>query len=305
MIYTVTLNPAIDYIIQADEIIMGATNRANSEYYHIGGKGINVSIVLSNLLIPSTCLGFIGGFTGSYLKEQLKTYENISQQFIQTHENTRVNVKVKGKEETEINGNGPHIDALLLEQLEKQLSAVTSDDFVMLSGSMAPNMPEDWYTQITKQLHEREIPFAVDIASKQLLDLVEYGPLFIKPNEAELAELFDKERLSKDEIIFYAQELVSRGAQHVIVSCGSEGSLLVSEHEVLEATVAEGTLVDSVGAGDSLVAGFIYGYHILQADAKEALRFASSSGSATAYSVDLATKEKIEEVYQNTSIKEI
>lgn len=305
MIYTLTLNPSLDYIMSVDTLLIGETNRSTKEHLHIGGKGINVSIVLNNLGVETTALGFLGGFTGVYLQEALNQYACIQPAFLWHELDTRINIKIKNTIETEINGAGNELPKKLINDLENCLLSITATDFIVLSGSMAKGMPADWYVKIAKQLHEHAIPFAVDIASMDMLDLLQFKPLFIKPNQSELEKIFNVKISSIAEIIPYAQEMLTLGACNVIVSCGSAGAILVTTDAVYQATVPKGELVDSVGAGDAMVAGFIYGLLEKKLPIQRAFQYACSCGSATAYSTHLATKETIEKLYPEVLVEQI
>lgn len=301
MIYTVTLNPAVDYMMRVPELILGKTNRSEGDYYRIGGKGITVSMVLSNLEQHSKALGYLGGFTGIFCHDQIKQYPHIEDAFFEAPITTRVCLKIKGDIETEINGQGEVISQEKIEELETFLRVLTKDDIVVLSGSLAPGFPKDWYVQIAKKLDENNIQYVVDIATKRMLDIVEYHPLLVKPNEAELGDIFDTKITGVEDCIEKAKELVSMGAKHVIVSRGGSGSILATKDGVWEATVPKRKVIDTVGAGDSMVAGFIYGIEQFN-DAEKALIYGSACGSATAFSIGLAEKKEVEELLSQITI---
>jgi 1-phosphofructokinase len=304
LIYTITLNPSLDYIMQVDEIRLGETNRAVAEHINAGGKGINVSIVLSNLDMPTTALGFFGGFTGKQLNEILVKFPQINNSLIEVAGTTRINVKLKGKIETEINGTGTVVDEFALQALDQQLQKITKQDFVVLAGSIGAGMPQDWYLLVTKYLHERQIPFVLDIPSKSIFDVLPFRPMLVKPNQAELESFFDVQCKTVDDIIVHGQKLLALGAEHVIISRGEKGSIFLFADEVYEAQVPKGTLIDSVGAGDSMVAGFLYGMSKF-CDKIQAYRYACSCGSSTAFSSHLAEQELINKLYEEIEINKI
>ena len=304
MIYTVTLNPSLDYIMHVPHLQVGATNRSEQEHIHIGGKGINVSLVLGNLGIPSTLLGFVGGFTGQYLTETVGKYPGLVANFLQIAGDTRINTKIKGAVETEINGAGPSVSATDIAALQTILDTLTSADCVILAGSMVKMDPQ-WYLTIAAKLATKKVPFIVDISSDILLEILQYKPLLVKPNLAELEAIFNTKIQSQEELSAYAKTLVERGAQHALISLGKDGSILASNKGLYQATVPAGQLIDSVGAGDSMVAGFVYGYIAENLPLIEAYRYASSCGTASAYSQHLATRPLIEILYQQTEIKEL
>ncbi|MGI6211036.1 MAG: 1-phosphofructokinase [Anaerovoracaceae bacterium] len=294
MIYTVTFNPAIDYIIHMDDFKPGATNRTTAEEYYFGGKGINVSIILGNLGIETTALGFISGFTGKALKEGLIN-QGVNADFIELDNGfTRINVKIKGEQETEINGQGPVIDENAIRQLFDRFDKMTPDDLLIVSGSVPKTMPSDIYEQITKKMAEKQVLTVVDATGDLLLNVLQYRPFLIKPNNDEIAEMLGKVMKTTEDIIDGAKELKNRGARNVLVSRGAKGAVLVSEDgQVLSADAIPCKAVNTVGAGDSMVAGFLAGY--LKTHSYEyALKLGIAAGSATASLPGLATREAIE-----------
>ncbi len=304
MIYTVTLNPSIDYIMEVEEMDIGKTNRSTNELFYLGGKGINVSIVLNALNLKTTALGFLGGFSGQYIETMLKDYPLIHPCFVQVNEPSRINVKLKGQKETEINGSGPIITNKQNEALKKQINELKDASCVVLAGSKAQALEHNWYELVASQLYQKGIPFVVDIASKDLISLLTYQPILIKPNVDELEALFDLPCHHEQTMIELALKLHHMGAKHVVVSQGKDGALMVCQEGIFKAKNPPGTLVNSVGAGDSLVAGFVAGYQLYQ-DAVQAFSLGVACGSATAYSSHLATKEMIELLQSHVEIEKI
>lgn len=303
MIYTVTLNPAIDYVIYVDQFSEGQLNKTKKEYKFPGGKGINVARVLQELNTPALNLGFVGGFTGSFIKSELNQH-GLAHDFIEVSEDTRINIKLKSDEETEINGLGPVVTEVQLSELYDQVKTLSKRDMLVLSGSIPQGVPKDIYITLAKQAFQQDVPFVVDISDDSLWDILAYQPVLIKPNEHELAELFKTQWTSIQDIYPYGKKLVDKGAQHVIVSLGSKGALLFYEDQCFKAEPLSGRLINSVGAGDSVVAGFISG--ISQGmDAVDAFKLGVACGSATAFSADLASKESIDFYYENVVIHEV
>jgi 1-phosphofructokinase len=294
MIYTLTLNPSIDYFVTVEELALGETNRMEHEAKAPGGKGINVSRVLTSLGIQNKALGFLGGFTGQYIEDELKK-ENIDTNFLEVESDTRINIKLRGKQETEINGSGPEISSDALIRLEDQLNVLTEGDVLVLAGSIPPSMPADYYEQVVKQVEKKGVKIVVDTTKEKLLNILKYKPFLIKPNHHELGELFDVSIETKEDAIPYGKKLVEMGAQNVIVSMGGKGTLYFTEQEAQFAPVPTGKLVNSVGAGDSVVAGFIASYE-KSGDALKSFKFGAAAGSATAYSSGFCTKETIDKL---------
>ena len=306
MIYTVTFNPAIDYVVHMDGMQVGETNRTKSEEYYFGGKGINVSVMLAEMGVDSTAMGFISGFTGRALEEGLQK-QGIRSAFVELDESegiTRINMKIKSGDEndlteTEINGQGPKITDAAVEMLFGRIGELGEDDILIISGSIPSSMPEDTYEQILARLVSEEgsgtrIPVVVDATGDLLLNVLAYRPFLIKPNNDELAEMLGSPMDETDQIIEGARQLRSRGARNVIISRGSKGAVMVTEtDEVIVQDPILGKTVNSVGAGDSMVAGFIAGY-IKENDYTYALKLGTAAGSATACSPGLASREEIE-----------
>ena len=293
MIYTVTFSPAIDYVVDVENLELGAINRSLGEHMMPGGKGINVSIVLSNLGKKSVATGFLGGFTGDYIKSEL-TARNIESGFIEVEGNTRINVKLRGKEETAINGQGPHISEEKVEELMLQLEKLTSDDLLVISGTVPKTLPNDIYERILERIKGNNVTLIVDATKDILLNTLKYRPLLVKPNKEELEEMFSTRIRSDEELIATAKKLLDLGAKNVIVSLGGDGALLVGEGiEAKLLPAPKGKVVNTVGAGDSLVAGFVDEYVVSGNIAKAFVR-GIATGSASAFSEGLATLEEVE-----------
>lgn len=293
MIYTVTFNPALDYVVWMDRFAPGELNRTKSEEIQWGGKGINVSSVLGQLGVESVALGFLAGFTGSALEDGLRQ-SGIRTDFVHlTRGLTRINVKIKGDCETEINGQGPDIPPQALEELHGKLEKLGEGDMLVLSGSVPAALPHDVYERILSRLDGRGIRFVVDTTRDLLCNVLPYRPFLIKPNSLELGEIFGRELKNDEEILECARALQERGARNVLVSMAGDGSLLLSEsggsHRL---GVPKGTVRNSVGAGDSMVAGFLAGW-LQTGDYAYAQRLGAAAGSATAFQDGLATREEI------------
>lgn len=293
MIYTVTLNPSIDYVVYMDkEVKPGAVNRIQKDRKFPGGKGINVSRILSQLNIENKALGFIGGFTGKFIEEAL-VKENIQTQFVQVQEDTRINVKVKSSNETEINGPGPVISVDKADELMTILSNLSKEDVVILSGSKSKGLSENFYQEIIEKLKQTQTEFVIDTTGKELKDALPSKPLLVKPNNHELEELFEVSLETEEDLKVYGKKLVEAGAQHVIISMAEKGAMLFTEKGVYHGKAPKGNLKNSVGSGDSMVAGFT-GILKQTGDSLEAFKYGIASGSATAFEEDLATKDKID-----------
>lgn len=293
MVYTVTFNPAIDYIMFVNGLETGGVNRTEREEILYGGKGINVSAVLSNLGIETAAFGFIAGFTGDAIERGVKSM-GVKTDFIRLKKgNSRINVKIKDKKETDINGQGPSINNEAIEKLLKKLDIINRGDYLVLAGSIPKTLPDDIYERILKKLYGRGIRFVVDATKSLLLNVLKYEPFLIKPNNTELGDMFGKKLETEEDIIFYAKKLQGMGAQNVIISMAGNGAVLVDKNGgTTKMGVPKGKVVNSVGAGDSMVAGFIAGYSE-KGDYEYALRMGTAAGSATAFSEGLATKEKV------------
>ena len=296
MIYTITFNPAVDLVIQVDQCQLGELNRSKGEAYVAGGKGINVSLVLQRLGHVNYATGFVGGFTGQYIKDTL-IQEGVKPLFVEVDGITRVNVKVKSQEETEINAAGPQVSpekfAELMAIFERDLS---SEDVVFLAGNAAPGLDVKAYTAIAKLCQERGAKFVLDTNKQLLTECLPYRPFVIKPNHHELGEIFGVSLKDEAEIIHYAKKLQELGARHIIVSRGGEGALLLTEDgQVFSSDIPKGTVVNSVGAGDSMLAGFVATY-LETGDFAQSLKRGAATGSATAYSVWIAERQLIDDL---------
>lgn len=296
MIYTVTFNPSLDYIVSVRNFEEGSVNRASDEMILPGGKGINVSIVLNNLGMESHLLGFIAGFTGKEI-ERMVSDDGCISEFIKVDNGfSRINVKMRSEKESEINGIGPAISNSEMAQLLDKLDKLKEGDVLVLAGSIPASIPDTIYYDIMKMLSDRKIMIVVDATKDLLLNVLPLHPFLIKPNKQELAEMMNLENLSKEDIVKNAFELQKRGARNVLVSMAGEGAILVTEDgNVYSSAAHKGNVVNSVGAGDSMVAGFIYGY-LKNKDYKEAFETGLCAGSASAFSQNLATKEQVEEL---------
>ena len=297
MIYTVTFNPCLDYVVGVDNLTLGAVNRVSTEAVMAGGKGINVSIVLKNLGHPSCALGFLAGFTGDEIARRLRL-QGVDTDFIEVSRGmSRINVKVKSAEETEINGIGPDIAPSDIEALYAKLDALTSDDILVISGSVPAALPGDIYERIMERLEGRGIRIVVDATRDLLMNVLAFHPFLIKPNNHELGEIFGVELKARKDVVPYAKKLQELGARNVLVSMAGEGAVLVAENgDVIESPSPKGTVVNSVGAGDSMVAGFIAGYLESDGNYEQAFRMGVCVGSASAFSLGLAERDQVEEL---------
>ena len=298
MIYTITFNPALDYIVKMDEFNLGNVNRSNNEFVYAGGKGINVSIVLNNLEVKSKALGFIAGFTGEEIERRVRDF-GCDTEFIKLKEGmSRINVKIKADVESEINGGGPDISSEALEELYKKLDTLTVGDILVLAGSIPKTMPTDVYERIMERLQEKDVKFIVDTTGESLLKVLKYNPFLIKPNHHELGELFGVKLNNKEEVIEYAKKLKDMGAQNVIISMAGDGAVLIdSNGGVTTSNVPKGVVKNSVGAGDSMVAGFIAGY-LNSGKIEDGFKLGVATGSASAFSEGLATKDYVYELLE-------
>ena len=299
MIYTVTFNPSIDYIVSVDGFEMGKTNRTRKELMLPGGKGLNVSTVLYHLGIENTALGFVAGFVGEELK-RLAGEIGYGCDFIDIKKGvSRINVKLKDFDGTEINGMGPEIDEEALNALMEKLENLKEGDILVLAGSIPASMPKNIYSDILKALNGRGIGFVVDATKELLLNVLPYHPFLIKPNNHELGELFGVKLEKKEQVEPYARKLQEMGARNVLVSMAGEGAVLLDENGTLyQMDAPKGELVNAVGAGDSMVAGFLAGW-LERGEYKHAFRMAVCAGSASAFSEGYATKEEIRKLYEN------
>ena len=295
MIYTVTFNPALDYNVRLDTLNPGKINRVSFEQVLGGGKGINVSIVLGNLGHKSTAMGFLAGFTGKEIIRQLRTF-NADEDFVQLDEGfSRINVKVKADIETEINGQGPKISEEKRDELFAKLSKLGAGDTLVISGSVPNTLPDDMYERTLEPLQGKGIRVVVDAEKGLLLKILKFNPWLIKPNNHELGDMFGVTLKTDEEIIEYAKKLQEKGAQNVLISMAGDGAiLLTAEGKSYKSAAPKGTLVNSIGAGDSMVAGFIAGYEETNGDYEKAFKMGVATGSASAFSENLATRPEVE-----------
>lgn len=298
MIYTVTFNPSLDYIVSVDNFTLGKVNRTNKEIMFPGGKGINVSIVLNNLGKESTILGFSAGFTGNEIR-RLVSEMGLNDDMIEINEGmSRINVKLRSNEESELNGMGPKIGDDEIKALYAKLDNLKEGDVLVLAGSIPSSMPENIYSDIMKYLEGRGVLIAVDATKDLLMNVMPYHPFVIKPNNHELGEIYGVELKDKKEVALYAKKLQEKGARNVIVSMAGDGAVMVTENgDIYESEAPKGKVVNSVGAGDSMVAGFIYGY-LTTGDYKQSFKYGISAGSASAFSENLATRDEIETILE-------
>ncbi|GEN86649.1 MULTISPECIES: 1-phosphofructokinase [Oceanobacillus] len=303
MIYTITLNPSIDYIVPVDKIELGGLSYMKNDYKLPGGKGINVSRILKALSTESIALGFVGGFTGKFIEDALDELD-VRTNFINIKEDTRINIKLKSDQETEINGRGPALSDEEVAAFLKQLEKIKEGDTVILSGSKPPSLPEDFYEKLIQQVTSQGAEFAIDTTGAALEASLSYKPLLVKPNIHELEALFNVKLETNEEVIAYGKKLLEKGAKHVIISMGGDGALLISERGTYKAEAPKGKLINSVGAGDSMVAGFISSY-LKSKDSVQSFRTSVASGSATAFSEDLASTEVIKDLLAHVQVENL
>lgn len=305
MIYTVTLNPSLDYIVTVDDFKLEMTNRTSSEKMLPGGKGINVSIILQNLGIENTALGFSAGFVGDEIIREIED-AGIRSDFVRLdHGVSRINMKLISIDGTEINGQGPDIYPEELKLLHEKLEALTDQDYLVLAGSIPNTMPADIYQTIIARMEQKGVTVLVDATRDLLLNVLPYHPFLIKPNHHELGEIFDVELQAWEDVIPYAKKLQERGARNVMVSMGGKGGVLVAEDgQILACESAARQVVNTVGAGDSSVAGFLAGW-MERGDYRHAFRKGMAAGGASAGSEDLATKEEIDEIYEAVEVVDL
>ncbi len=299
MIYTITFNPSLDYIASCDNFVLGQTNRTTKEIIYPGGKGINVSIVLRNLGLDTTALGFLAGFTGDEIK-RLILKEGIKNEMIEVNNGfSRINIKLRSNQESELNGMGPLIDDESIKKLYQKLDKLTSDDILVLAGSIPSSMPSNIYSDIMDYLKDKNMKIVVDATKDLLLNVIPYKPFLIKPNNHELGELFNVELNTREEVVPYAKKLQELGARNVLVSLAGQGAVLVDENnEVYSSPAPKGKVINSVGAGDSMVAGFLYGYKTFN-NYHEAFKYGVCTGSASAFSEELAKYDEVIDLYKN------
>lgn len=301
MIYTVTFNPSLDYIVTVEKFTCGIVNRTKDEIIFPGGKGINVSMVLQNLEHESTALGFLAGFTGREIQRLLEE-KGIQTDFIPVERGlSRINVKLRSEQESEINGQGPEISPRDIEKLYRKLDVLQDGDILVLAGSIPDVMPGSIYMDIMKYLQEKDLKIVVDATKDLLVNVLHYHPFLIKPNNHELGEIFGVTLKDKDEVITYAKRMQERGARNVLVSMAGEGAVLVAEDgTVFKAEAPKGKVVNSVGAGDSMVAGFLAGF-LETGTYEKAFQMGLCAGSASAFSENLATRQEVESLLEQQS----
>lgn len=296
MVYTVTFNPSLDYIVNVSDFKLGQVNRTEKEVMFPGGKGINVSIVLKNLGMESTILGFTAGFTGAEIQRRVKEMECVEKLIPIANGYSRINLKLRSNEESEINGMGPEIGKEDIDKLYQMLDTLKAGDVLVLAGSIPASMPSTMYSDIMEYLQDKEVLIAVDATKDLLVNVLPFHPFVIKPNNYELGEIFDVTLKDKKDVIVYAKKLQEQGARNVLVSMAGDGAVLVAEDgSVYESEAPKGKVVNSVGAGDSMVAGFLYGY-LTTENYEIAFKNGVATGSASAFSENLATKEEVEAI---------
>ncbi|EHJ52172.1 1-phosphofructokinase [Streptococcus macacae] len=303
MIYTVTLNPSIDFIVRLSQLQLGSVNRMASDDKYVGGKGINVSRILKRLGQANTATGFLGGFTGKFVEDGLAA-EKVTTAFVKVDQDTRINVKIKSQQETEINGQGPVITDEQLSQLEQVLSKLTSADIVVFAGSAPTNLGNQVYKRLIPFVRETKAQVVCDFEGQTLLDALHYQPLLVKPNNHELEAIFNVQLHNIADIEKYGRKLLSKGAQHAIISMAGAGAVLVTPEAAYFAKPIAGQVKNSVGAGDSMVAGFT-GEFAKTADPVEALKWGVACGTATAFSDDLASFDFIKETYKKVEVEKL
>ena len=303
MIYTVTLNPSIDYIVHVDQLEIGDVNRMKNDFKLPGGKGINVSRILKRIDNTSTALGFLGGFTGTFINDWMQR-EDIETNFTTVADDTRINIKLKAGEETEINGQGPTVSEQEMAELKKVLSHLKATDIVVLSGSKPASVPTGFYQELIKIIKAQGASFVIDTTGADLMDALEKNPLLVKPNNHELAELYQTTFTSVEDIYPFGQRLLDEGDHYALVSMAGDGALLFTQDGVYRSNVLKRTVKNSVGAGDSMIAGFVGNYTQTQ-DPVEAFKWGVACGSATTFSDDLATAEFIQELLPEVEISKV
>ena len=301
MIYTITLNPSFDYILEIDEFFDGETNRSKNEEKLPGGKGIMVSKVLKNLGVEPINLGFLGGFTGDFIRKKLNELK-IEEDFTMIEDDSRINIKLKSEKESEINAKGPNIKESEIEEFLNYLDDLEEDDFVIISGSIPKSLGEDFYRVIVNLLEMNNVRFAIDTTGKKLYKLSAYKPFLIKPNKKELEEIFDCKLENDEKIIECAEKLIEQGAENIIVSLGEDGSIFLDENNIYKAKAISGKVVSTLGCGDSMVGGYIYGY--MEGLSKlDSFKLAVAAASATAFSQDIGKKENILNLLDDVEIE--
>lgn len=304
MYYTITLNPAVDMLTKASNFSLGKLNRTQEAKYVVGGKGINISILLNNIGKKTKALGFVAGFTGYFIKSELDKLD-IEHDFVETLGTTRINMKLTTDTETEINGQSSAVNSENITEFFEKLDVLTTEDVVFLSGNVIAGMELEDFKKIAEKVADKGATLVVDSNKDLVLDTLQYKPFVVKPNEFELGEMFGITLNGLEEILVYARKLQERGAQNVLVSRGAKGAILLTENdEVLEVNIAEGEIVSTVAAGDSMLAMFVAKYNETK-DYAEALKYASAAGGATSFSVGVGSKELIEELLPQIKVKKL
>ena len=304
MYYTITLNPAVDMLTKASNFSLGKLNRTQEAKYVVGGKGINISILLNNIGEKSKVLGFVAGFTGYFIKSELDKLD-IEHDFIETLGTTRINMKLTTDTETEINGQSSAVNAENISEFFAKLDVLTTEDVVFLSGNVIAGMELEDFKKIAEKVATKGATLVVDSNKDLVLDTLQYKPFVVKPNEFELGEMFGITLNGLEEILVYARKLQECGAQNVLVSRGAKGAILLTENdEVLEVNVAEGKIVSTVAAGDSMLVMFVAKYNETK-DYAEALKYASAAGGATSFSIGVGSKKLIEELLPQIKVKKL
>lgn len=303
MIYTITVNPSIDYVVQLPQMTLGSVNRLAHTAKLPGGKGINVSQILNDLDQPNKALGFIGGFTGTFISDALKA-KGLDCHFTSIADDTRINVKIHAEEETELNGAGPDITAKEIEAFYTELANLTPNDVVVMSGSLAPSLPDSFYYDIIQKVEAAGANFVIDTTGEALKKTLPSHPLVVKPNNHELADYYHTTFNSQADIIAAGQRMLAEGAQHVLISMAGDGGLLITKDAVYFSPAPKGQVINSVGAGDSMIGGFV-GTFAKTHDAVESFRYGLACGSATAFSEDIATRAKIDEILPLINIEKL
>lgn len=301
MIYTLTLNPSIDYVIDVENLELGKVNRTSKDFKFPGGKGINVSRILGNQKVNNIALGFLGGFTGKFIEDSLISL-GVKTEFIKVDGDSRINVKIKSNEETEINGLGPVITEENLKALFNKLDKLVNEDILVLAGSIPSTLPRDLYLQIQEKVSKNNVKVVVDTSGKALLEAIKNKPFLIKPNNHEIEEIFNVKINSEKELIKYGKELITLGAENVIISMAGDGALLITKDNVYKGNAPKGKVINSVGAGDSLVGGFLAKY-VETKDLISSFKNGIASGSASAFSLDLATYEDVNKLLKTIEIE--
>ena len=298
LIYTLTCNPSVDYVVQLEEFHPGMVNRSKGEQTYSGGKGINVTVILKNLGVPNRALGFLAGFTGDFIEQDLQE-KGCQTEFVRLAKGfSRINVKIKGQEESEINGGGPAVDQVAMEALFEKINSLQKGDMLVISGSIPPSLPKDLYEKILSLLDGRGVYAVVDTSGEALMKTLRYEPFLIKPNHQELEELAGSRLFTREEIVAQGRRLQEMGARNVLISMAAEGAvLLTSDGKILFGEAPRGTVRNSVGAGDSMVGGFVAGW-LKTGSYKAALQWGIAAGSASAFCEGLATGEEIRRLYE-------